>query len=439
MRRIYPAHVYSDAPRAQCFWDTTIDIAPSERLTESLQADVAIMGAGFTGLNAAIALAEAGASVVILDAREPGWGASGRNGGFCCLGGSKATDAQLDRRLGKDARLELRQAEVAAVAQVENFLKTTGTDADVHSDGETLVAHRPRDAEGFDAELASVEENYGVRAHVLGKADLSKKGMNGPFHGALTIPIGFALNPRKYLAGLVAHAANLGVRIYAQAPVEDLHRHNQKWRAKSGDHVVSAPNFLVATNGYSSETIPAWLSGRYMPVQSSVAVSRPLTDAELEDQGWTSQQMCYDTRHLLHYFHLMPDRRMLFGMRGGLLGRPAADARAYARIERDFRAMFAAWTHVELTHFWSGMVCMSRNLTPFVGAVPDAPGLFGAMCYHGNGVAMASYSGRLVGNLIARGVKPPIAMQTPLRRFPLGPFRRALMPPAYLGLAIKDR
>ena len=101
MKRIYPAHAFSDAPRAGGYWDTTTDIAETGPLREPMRIDVAIVGAGFTGLNAAIELAGRGADVAVFDAKSPGWGASGRNGGFCCLGGSKSGDAELDARFGR--------------------------------------------------------------------------------------------------------------------------------------------------------------------------------------------------------------------------------------------------------------------------------------------------------------------------------------------------
>jgi glycine/D-amino acid oxidase-like deaminating enzyme len=110
-------------------------------------------------------------------------------------------------------------------------------------------------------------------------------------------------------------------------------------------------------------------------------------------------------------------------------------------IRRDFEAMFPAWAGVETPHFWSGLLNLSRGLTPYVGPVPDLPGAFVAMAYHGNGVAMASYSGALVADLVRD--KPahlpfPTVMQAPLGRFPLGRFRRVLLDASYRIFALRD-
>lgn len=441
MRRIYPDHAYGPAPRAGCYWDTTCDLPEFSALRGDVSADVAIIGAGFTGMNAALTLAKTGASVVVVDEQSPGWGASGRNGGFCCLGGGKASDAQLDKTFGKDARLEWRAAEKAAVVHVDGFLRTTGADVDRHSDGETLLAHRAKDAMAFEGEVKSVEENYGVTPRVEAAESLTAAGQNAGFHGSLTVPIGFALNPRKYVAALLEALAKTDARVFPRAPVSRLNRHGDHWELTCGATKLSAKQVIVATNGYSSEEMPKWLAGRYMPVQSSVAVTRPITAEEQAAQGWTSTQMCYDSRNLLHYFRLMPNGRMLFGLRGGIKGTPGSDARAYGRLRADFDAMFPRWRGVEFTHQWTGFVCLARNYQPFIGEIPKMPGVYCAMAYHGNGVAMGSYSGHLVGGLVAgdMSVQVPTAAQKPLDVFPYGRIRRVLLAPAYAMMKFADR
>jgi len=219
-------------------------------------------------------------------------------------------------------------------------------------------------------------------------------------------------------------------------------RDSDGWRLTTPTGVVRSGQVLFATNGYSAEDMPDWLGGRYVPTQSTVLVTRPLDPDELAAQGWTSDQMAYDSRNLVHYFRLMPDRRFLFGSRGGLRSSPQAEARARARNRRDFEAMFPAWRHVASDHSWSGLVCLSAKKMPYVGPVPDQPGAFCAMAYHGNGVSMGSHCGKLAAALIAGDARPedlPIPLRAALPRFPLGRSRRMLMPPVYLGLAPPDR
>lgn len=441
MRRIYPEFAYSDLPRAGCWWDQTCDIPDRAAVEGDQSCDVAIIGGGFTGISAALHLAQAGVSVCVLENRYVGWGASGRNGGFCCLGGGMLGNAALDRSFGKEGRSAWRQTEVAAIRLVEDLLAQFDIDVDRHSDGETQFAHRPKDFAAMRDEVDYYKESYGLEARLTVKSDLESEGMNAGFHGAITVPIGFGLNPRKYITGLAKAAEDAGAKIYHDTPVRAVHKDTLGYRLETSQGAVRAAKVIVATNGYSSEDMPDWLAGRYMPTQSSIIVTRPMTQSELGAQGWTSGQASYDTRKLLHYFRLMPDNRMLFGVRGGLMATRGSEARALRRARADFDRLFPAWREIETPHSWSGMVCIARNRMPFVGEIPGARGMFASLCYHGNGVAMATYCGALLSDLVQDQVPSriyPAALQQSLAKFELGRFRRAIMPLAYAGFALSD-
>jgi glycine/D-amino acid oxidase-like deaminating enzyme len=405
-------------------------------LRGNVQCDVVIVGAGFTGVSAAYHLARAGASVAVVDAQSVGWGASGRNGGFCCLGGGMASDAALDRRFGQAGRLEWRVAEKDAVDLVGSLVSDLALDVDRHSRGETCLAHRPSDLRHFAEAAARTRENYGVEAAILSASDLPASGMAGPFYGGLTIPIGFGLNPRKYLSGLFQAARDAGVQFFDQSAATAL-----DGRGVATAHgCLQADRVILATNGYSSEDVPAWMAGRYMPAQSTVLVTRPMTKAEQTAQGWNSAQMSYDSRRLLHYFRLMPDGRFLFGMRGGVFSSATAEAGARAKVVRDFRRMFPAWSGVEVTHAWSGMVCLARGMVPFVGPVPGLPHVLAGFAFHGNGIAMGTYVGRILADLAlgSQTVVHPRAVRSPARTFPFGRLRRLIMPPLYAAFHLRD-
>ena len=144
MKRIFGDYAYTDGPRATCWWDETIPLPDWPALQGHVKTDVLVIGAGFTGLNAALHLAEQGVSVTVVDARYPGWGASGRNGGFCCLGGARRSHASLSAEFGADAADAYFRTERDAIDHVGALLDRHRIDADRHSDGETLLAHRKR-------------------------------------------------------------------------------------------------------------------------------------------------------------------------------------------------------------------------------------------------------------------------------------------------------
>ncbi len=438
MKRLYEPYAYSDAARAGCAWPVSTDWP---RLDGDLATEVAVIGGGYTGLSSALHLAQAGVGVTLLEAELPGWGASGRNGGFCCMGGAMAGDATLARRFGRDQADAWVNAQRGAIDLVADLIDTHNIDADRHSDGEVVLAHRPRVMREFNGERARLAR-HGIASDIITRAALAERGLTAEgAHGALHVKTGFALDPGKYATGLARAAQGAGADIRAHAPVEAIQRDNAGFRLTTPQGTVTAKRIIVATNGYSAEDLPPWLRTRTMPLQSNILVTRPMTEDERAAQGWTSDLMAYDSRNLLHYFRLMPDGRFLFGMRGGTRAGAARDAAMRDQIRRDFEAMFPAWAGVETPHFWSGLVNLSRGLTPYVGPVPGLPGAFVAMAYHGNGVAMASYSGALVADL-AQGKVPrlpyPTVMQAPLARFPLGRFRRVLLDASYRVFALRD-
>ena len=224
MTRIFGTYAYGDGPRASCWWDDTVAVSARPVFGNTARTDVAIIGAGFTGLSAALHLARSGVSVTVLDAQRVGWGASGRNGGFCCLGGGMLEDAALDQRFGTAGRIDFRRAEREAIALVERIITEHGIDVDHHSRGETSLAHRPSDMDDLIVAARSVRENYDVDHALHDRRDLIARGMGGTFHGGLTIDAGFALNPRKYIDGLVGAAEAAGARVYEQSAVTALKR-----------------------------------------------------------------------------------------------------------------------------------------------------------------------------------------------------------------------
>lgn len=439
MTRLWEPFAYSDAPRADCVWSLDSDWPGLEGDAET---DIAVIGGGYTGLSAALHLAETGAQVTVLEAKVPGWGASGRNGGFCCLGGAMADHATLARRFGADQAGLWVEAERQAIHLVDRLLTRHRIEAARHSSGELVLAHSPRAWRRFAASQA-LYASHGIDAELLPPAALAERGLSASgTYGGLHVKIGFALDPGAYAIGLAHAAQAAGADIRARAEVQAITGDRDGYRLSTPHGTLRARRLLFATNGYSAEDLPPWLSGRFMPLQSSVMVTRPLSEYERAAQGWTSYLMAYDSRRLLHYFRLMPDGRFLFGMRGGLKAHPAREARIRARVRADFEAMFPAWAEVDTAHYWSGLVNLARGQTPYLGPVPGMDKAWIAMAYHGNGVAMATYAGAIMADVI-RGQSPelpfPTVMQAPLARFPLGRRRRVLLAAMTPVLALVDR
>ncbi len=444
MTRLYHDALYDRDAAVGSYWEASAP--PLDRatppLTQAASCDIAVIGAGFTGLTAALTLAEEeGADVAVLEAGTPGWGASGRNGGFCCLGGAKLDYAAMVKRYGLAETRRFFQVQVEAVERVRSFCRERDIDADLTGGGEILLAHKPSRLAELREEQTQFRDLFGLECSLLDPEALSERGLAAAdFHGGLLMPPGVGLHPLKYLRGLARAAIDAGVRVYGESTVLALERQGAGFVLTTPQGQMTARKVVVATNGYSEEARLPGLAGRLLPVISDIIVTRPLSAEERAAQGWTATTMCADSRHLLHYFRLLPDGRFLFGGRGGVSGSPAAGQRGRRRLRRDFEHHFPAWRDVETEFSWRGLVCLSRPLVPFVGPLEEE-GLYAALAYHGNGVSFTAYAGRALAALVAgrQGAADlPAVLRAPLPRFPLPFLRRLYLAGAYGFYGLRD-
>ena len=413
-------------------------------LEEDVYCDIAIVGAGFTGLSAALRLRTLyGADVRVLDAGDIGWGASGRNGGFCCLGGSKLGWPDFIKKYGIDEAKKFFAVQREAVGLVRELCQRYGIDASLSGSGELQLAHKPDRFDELRQERNFLKDTLDFETELIEAEQLAERGYGGPgFHGGLLNPHGFGLHPLAYVRGLAATAAGNAARLHGRTRVK-------RWEQTKTSHVlitergsVTADQVIFATNGYTPEGMLRPLAGRIMPVLSNIIVTRPLTVEERAAQGWTADTMAFDTRNLLHYFRLLPDGRFMFGGRGGTNSADRSALASERSLRRDFNAMFPAWAHVDHTHFWRGLVCLSSDLVPFIGSINKARTAWAALAYHGNGVSMATWSGRALADLVAGNhevANIPEFMRRPPPRFPFPKLRNLYFKSAYMAYGLQDR
>jgi glycine/D-amino acid oxidase-like deaminating enzyme len=413
-------------------------------LTGDLTVEAVVIGAGYTGLAAAHRLAGThGLDTLVLEARRVGWGASGRNGGFVSPAlGKTSLDGRIKRWGLPAARRSIRIG-LEAVDTVRELIATEQIDCAPQPPGSLHVAHRPALAAELHRRAALYREPLGYDgATFLDRAALEDGYLRGPSaHGALHLRDAFGLHPMRYVRGLAEAARRRGARLSIGSPVVSWRREGGWHRLTTPGGAVRARRVIVGTNGYTPEGLHPFLRGRTLPATSNIIVTRPLSAAEWAEVGMRTTQVYSDTRTLLFYWRRLPDGRMLFGGRAGLVNREATLARRRRWLEARLADKWPGLARIGSEYFWHGHVCLAYDFTPHVGTADGDPTVAYAMGYMGSGVAMATYCGGLAADLVAGKDVP---RDTPLTagvlpRFPLPFLRQFFLAGAYLVYGIHDR
>ncbi|MGJ3252100.1 MAG: NAD(P)/FAD-dependent oxidoreductase [Elainellaceae cyanobacterium] len=445
MSSLYASDVYDRTHPIDSYWQSTVDSLDEgfTPLGGTDTCDIAIIGAGITGLTAALHLVrEYGADVRVIEAGHPGWGASGRNGGFCCVGSTKLSDSELLQKFGHAETRRFYHAQRQGTELVQSLASQENIDIEAQGSGEIRVAHRQSRWQMLNDEYDFLTNVAQYPCELWSRSDLADQGFqSADAHAALRVGVGFGLNPLKYSLGLAAAVHRRGGVIYARSPVEVWEKTSAWHQLHTPGGTLNARHVIIATNGYTQDSLHHRLGDRLLPILSSIIVTRPLTQTERHNQGWHTETPIYDTRHLLFYYRLLPDGRCLFGSRVGTRGTFQERDRHRQWMIHRFADMFPAWRDVEITHSWDGLICVSAALTPHIGHLPDDSTVFYSLAYHGNGVAAATWCGQLVARLAVGDIQPDqlcAVYKQPLKKFVLPALRIWYLRSLYTAYQVKD-
>lgn len=356
------------------------------------EVDVVIVGAGFSGINAARVLARAGRSVLVCDAAVIGFGASTRNGGMLGPSFHKLGVQGLKAHYGESRTLALLNESLGFIGFVENLVATEGIDCEFRRTGRFKGASRPKHYDEMAREIDALVQATGVEADVISRSEQRSEIGSDRFHGGARYLTDGGLHPGKYHDGLVRIARESGAQVLGGTPVTNIDRNANGFNVQTKRGAVRASQVAVCTNGYTGKQFP-WFRRRLLPIRSAMIATEPLGAARMNELMPTAR-MYGDSRRVMAYYRPSPDgSRILFGGRASGPGdRPVANARDLRKMLVD---VFPSLADTKITHSWSGLVAYAFDHVPHLGEAND---LWYAMGYCGSGVARASYFGTKLGH-----------------------------------------
>jgi len=422
----------SESAMPPSLWAATAPPGPRlQRLAGRRRTEVAVIGAGYTGLSTALHLANAGIDCAVIDRHEPGWGASGRNGGQV-LPGLRLQRVELRRIFGSDVGDRTYKTVEAAADFLFALVERHGIECDLVRGGSIRLAHTERG-------MALLRENHaallseGVASRLLDAEAVKREVGSCVYVGGRLDPRSGTLHPLKYARGLASTVLGAGAAIYRDSPATALRRDGDHWRVSTADGEILASWVVVATNGYTDRLWPR-LAQTMLPINSFQIATAPMTEAQRA--AILPGGACFsDTRRLILYAQRTRDHRLVLGGRASFtLADRAAD---YEVLLRVLSGLFPQLRDTPIEYRWVGRVALTRDRLPHLHS--PAPGLLIAVGFNGKGVAMTTLMGKVLADHIRAPAEPPGYPVTEIRPYPFHALRQPVLHLAMSYQTLMDR
>jgi glycine/D-amino acid oxidase-like deaminating enzyme len=378
------------------YWlDTAPQTLPTCEGPADGQADVVVIGGGFTGLSAALALSKRGANVAVLDAGRIGGGASGRNGGQCNTGVAQDY-AALRAQLGVERAQGCYRAYAAAVETVERLIREEQIDCDYLASGKLKLAAKPHHLEHIAQTAELIRREVDPDIEVLNKEQVRSEVQSDSFYGGLLQKHGGQMHMGKFAAGLATAAVRQGARLYEHAEVTAIAKDAGAYRIESKRGSLRANQVLIAT-GPSKHGPFAWYRRRLAPVGSFIIVTEPLPAEQLS--RLLPNRRSYTTSRLMHnYFRVTSDSRLLLGGRARFTAseRPS-DAKSGRILQANLASIFPSLADARIDYCWGGLVDITADRLPRAG---QHDGIYFSMGYSGHGTQMSTHMGQVMAEVM---------------------------------------
>ncbi|MCU1775878.1 FAD-binding oxidoreductase [Pseudomonas sp. 14P_5.3_Bac1] len=414
-------------------WSATApSVLPTPALSESVKVDVAIVGAGYTGLSTALHLAERGVNVCVLEANEPGWGASGRNGGQVNPT-LKYDPEQLMQMYGPERAEPLISTVSNSADLVFKLIERHRIDCAPVRKGWMQVSYTQKGVAGLHAR-ADQWARRGVPVQRLEARDVAARMGSEAFAGGWLDGRAGAIQPLAYARGLVGAALAAGVQIHGHSAVTGLQRQGSGWQLQTVSGAqVTADQVVLATNGYSGNLWPG-MAQSILAANSFIVATKPLS-GRAADSILPGQETVSTAQRLLLYFRKDSHGRLLMGGRG-LFNDPTSPA-DFAHLERSLALLFPQLGPLEFEYRWAGRIAITRDFMPHIHQ--PAPGLTLALGCNGRGIALCTSLGQQLAGRLCDGNADFAYPVTPLQRLPLHGLQRFYIGAGVAWYSLLDR
>ncbi len=422
----------SNQPPSESLWLATAGLTPPyPDLQRSIDTDVAVVGAGFTGLHAALVLAAQGRDVTVIDANQPGWGASGRNGGQV-IPGLHASPSALVRRYGKTRGERWLKAGLESANTLFDVIRTQQLECDAKQPGYLTLAHNQR-ALGRLKDECEEMSSFDPRIRMIDQSDTQVLTGSEAFCGALMTETGGSVQPLKLCQELARRASDLGAVIYGNTMVSGMSHDDGRWVLTTPSGTITARGLILATNTYTQGLYPPVQRG-FVRVCSFQAATEPLGDRA--DHVFPEGHAASDTRRLLHYFRKSPDGRIVMGGRAPF--RTDVTLNDAQPLREGIALIYPEFADEPVTSCWAGWVGFTLSHLPVLARIGDRG--YAVYGYNASGVALSSVLGREAARLAsgadADEIEAPVEKMAPV---PMHRFSRVGASMAIKGYAILDR
>jgi len=355
--------------------------------------DVVIVGAGFTGLSAAITLAKTGISVVVLDSEEIGFGASTRNGGMMGSG-HKVSPQQAEKKYGLDVAGQIHKEANASLEFTTNLIKENNIDCDLQICGRLRTSWVPQDQFSMSENLKKLKAIDGFNSRMIDPSRMSESIKTDLYFGGQYYEDHGSVQPRKFHYGLHQLAISAGAKVFGNMSVKQVKRLSRDEGAGFNVSVaslsISCRNVLIATNGYTRSSLSKYLSRRILPVPSFIITTDEI-GSERVNSLIPGGHCIVETRKRYCYYRPTPcGKRIMIGTRAAMHSMSAE--KALPILKKTLSEIFPELGEVKISHCWTGFTGFSFSMLPNLGC---HDGIYSAMGYCGNGVAMAPYLGHM--------------------------------------------